>query len=182
MARPSDPNLTEQILAAARDMLASQGGKVQMRALAAKVGTTTPTIYTRFKTKEHLLAALKNDASRRLKETMSKETTFRDACRAYLSFAENNPYEYGLLFGSRSQRRTTESDLEALLAQLGNRIARDSGLAPDLARERAFQVWLVLHGASTTRLADKKASAWWPRVQAACIDACEALIATRGRK
>jgi hypothetical protein len=113
---------------------------------------------------------------------MSKETTFRGACRAYLSFAENNPYEYGLLFGSRSQRRTTESDLEALLAQLGNRIARDSGLAPDLARERAFQVWLVLHGASTTRLSDKKASAWWPRVQVACMDACEALIATRGRK
>ena len=63
MPREADPQLEERILEAARKLWHKGGEKIlTMRAVARAAGTTTPTLYERFKDKREILHALSREA------------------------------------------------------------------------------------------------------------------------
>ena len=67
MPREADPELETRVLAAALKLWNRGGEKaVTMRDVARAAGTTTPTLYERFKNKQDILKALRMQAQQHL--------------------------------------------------------------------------------------------------------------------
>ena len=100
MPRVADQHLHDRILEAAQRLWRTQGEKgLTLRGVAREAGTTTTTVYKRFRSKEVLLYALAERVYRQLIARVTAAANLEDAAQRYLSFAENHAEEYKLLFG-----------------------------------------------------------------------------------
>lgn len=149
MPRHADLQLQERILKAAQRLWKARGEHgLTLRAVAKAAGTTTPTVYKRFKNKEALLSALATRIRLQLNERLFVSKDTHDISRRYLAFAEEHPHEYQLLF--RSWDDIFHPDHPApgrvwFLHQLANRFG---GKPEDY--DRAFYAFFLLaHGASS---------------------------------
>src|SRR5579872_4880231 len=97
--RHPDPELEQRILAAASRLWARGGEKaLTMRAVAKAAGTTTPTVYERYRDRDDIRRALRLQTRRELFDAMSPTRNLRDAIQSYLKFALENPHGYQVLF------------------------------------------------------------------------------------
>jgi len=176
MPRTPDPLLEARILDAAEELwLAGGEDALSMRAIAERVGTHTPRIYSRFKDKEQLLRALRSRVVARLRATLADATSLRDGFTRYLDFAATRPFEYRLLFGPGFRQRATPGEPGPLLV-LQSGLARTYGGEPAAYRRTALSIWALLHGAATLQaeLGDRVA---WREFRDGCLDACELIAA-----
>jgi AcrR family transcriptional regulator len=94
----SDKHLEERILKAARRLWRTRGDSgLTLRAVAREAGTTTPTLYKRFRNKEALRFALASRVREELFARLFSCASLEEIYRNYLRFAEENPHEYELL-------------------------------------------------------------------------------------
>jgi AcrR family transcriptional regulator len=177
MARTSDPLLSERILEAAWELW-EKGGDAgfNLRDLAQLAGTTTPTLYTRYSSRDELLRALRDQQAAEMQEALRSTTSFSALCKAYLAEANANPRRYELVFGPNWLQRTTATDIELFLGSLVDRVRRETGYGDAQARRAAFQVWLLLHGAAMQRIGESAEGGMWKSVVGLCLDACDRLI------
>jgi len=85
MPRQPDSHLEERIINAAYKLWVNGGEHaLTMRAVAKEAGTTTPTLYERFKDKSDLLAALRVRAQRKLFDAIQPARSITEACRIAL--------------------------------------------------------------------------------------------------
>ncbi len=99
MPRHPDPELEQRILAAASRLWARGGEKaLTMRAVAKAAGTTTPTVYERYRDREDILRALRIQTRRELFAALSRTRTLREAFQAQLDFALKHSHAYKVLF------------------------------------------------------------------------------------
>jgi AcrR family transcriptional regulator len=100
--------LRGEILAAARDLLAETGDRdaVSVRAVAERVGITTPSIYRHFRDKEDLLDAVCAEVFSSLADVLEEaankardplEVLYRQG-KAFVHFALANPEQYRMTF------------------------------------------------------------------------------------
>lgn len=171
----ADKRLEERILKAAQRLLQRQGTEaLTLRAVAKLAGTTTPTLYQRFRSKEALLVAV----ALRVREELNARTfaaiSLEGACRAYLQYAEENPHGYDLMrvvwpeviAGTRPRPGRAW-----LLARMAERFG---GEAEDYAP--AFYAFLfLLHGTATLLTSTTDAAAA-KEMRQNCIAVCETLI------
>jgi len=95
----ADALLEERILKAAQRLCRTRGEYgLTLRAVAKEAGTTTPTVYKRFRNKESLLNTLAERFKALLNEQLFQSQTLEEVSRRYVSFAEENPHEYQLLW------------------------------------------------------------------------------------
>jgi AcrR family transcriptional regulator len=95
--------LEERILKTAQKLWRTRGESgLTLRAVAREAGTTTPTVYKRFRNKQALRKALAERVRLQLNEYLFTANSLEDACRRYLDFAQEHPYEYQLLVHSWS--------------------------------------------------------------------------------
>jgi len=95
----ADALLEERILKAAQHLWRTRGEHgLTLRAVAKEAGTTTPTVYKRFRNKEALLNTLAARFKALLNEQLFKCKTLEEVSSRYVSFAEENPHEYQLLW------------------------------------------------------------------------------------
>ena len=120
-----------------------------LRGVAEQAGTTTTTVYKRFRNKEQLLHALAERVYQQLIVRITSAASLEEACRRYLSFAENHPEEYKLLYArlwttvfAPGRSRPTQ---EWTLAQLASRFGGD----PNDYVQSHFALFLVVHGAAS---------------------------------
>src|SRR5436190_17293694 len=108
MPRQPDPELPPRILAAA-DQLWQQGGEdaVTIRGVAAAAGTTTPTVYSYYESREALLTALRAVAFARFTAYLAKSKSFEESCERHLEFGERYARDYELLYGRNWLERVT---------------------------------------------------------------------------
>src|SRR5690349_17916901 len=100
MPRTADEGLEQRILDSAQRLWRARGDTgLTLRAVAHAAGTTTTTVYKRFRNKQQIRFALAERVQRSIAKTVSGSTSIENACRRYLRFAENHPREYQLLFG-----------------------------------------------------------------------------------
>ena len=106
--RGEGDRLRDEILVAARDLLAETGSEdaVSLRAVAARVGVSTPSIYLHFADKQALLDAVCEQVFAALDEQLeaaagsarSPFEALRLAGLAYVTFGVENPEHYRIVF------------------------------------------------------------------------------------
>jgi AcrR family transcriptional regulator len=182
MPRKADARLEGRILDAAYGMWSSRGEHaLTMRAVARASGTTTPTLYERFSTKEELLSLLRRRARLNLFSAIKPSHTPAQACRRVLDFFVAHPNDYRLItedwaiaFARKEHMPSFEFLKRRLAAQLGGKPAQHTPLALALVA--------LLHGTATllhSANIHQKISRDFRR---ACIFACEALILAASAK
>lgn len=171
-----DRKLEERILKATQRLWRTRGEQgLTLRAVAHEAGTTTPTLYKRFRSKEALRLALANRLRDELNAELFSSSSIEDVYRRYLHYAESNPHEYELLrrsFGHFLAPGDPRPARVWLLRQLASRF----GGQPEEYVHVFDALFLLCHGAATlVAVVDHQP------VRAAlrdhCIEVCDRLIA-----
>ena len=98
MPRKPDPNLEQAIVDAAVRLLDQQGIEaVTMREVAKAAGTTTPTLYERFRDREALLDAVTDKYRTHLIQRFHKDDSLERLGAKFLRFCCENPNVIDLL-------------------------------------------------------------------------------------
>lgn len=144
-----DRHLEDRILRAAQRLWRTQGKKgLTLRAVAHEAGTTTPTIYQRFRNKEALQLALASRFRDALNAELFSSSSLEEAARRYLRFAEELPHEYELIGSSWTQFGRDDASRPGrvwLLLQLAARF----GGQPEEYGPMFYPLLLLLHGAAS---------------------------------
>jgi AcrR family transcriptional regulator len=181
MPRTPDAKLEEKIVKAAYALWSKRGEKaLTMRAVARKAGTTTPTVYERFRHKSDLLKLLRSRALQNLVDVLHPAESAADVCRRFLTFAAIHPHEYRLLtsdWGARLSRNEPKPTFEIVKA----RLAEQLGGTPDDHFRLAMALGALLHGTATMLLADGVQDHVARQMRSICNETCEKLIDTAPR-
>jgi AcrR family transcriptional regulator len=144
----ADRQLEERILQAAQRLWRTRGEKgLTLRSVAREAGTTTPTVYKRFRSKQDLREALAKRFRDQLNETLLAAGSIEEIFGSYLRWAEEHPHEYHLLF--RAWSDIFHPDLPRpgrmwFMAQLAKRF----GGSPEEYSRAFFAMFLLAHGAA----------------------------------
>ncbi|HLK04221.1 MAG TPA: helix-turn-helix domain-containing protein [Candidatus Acidoferrum sp.] len=163
----------------------SQSGEVAltMRAVARAAGTTTPTLYQRFRNKRDLRHFLEERARQKLFDSLQAAGTATEVCRNALDFSSSHSNEYRLLttdwgirYAQSLPMRSFEYLKQVLAKELGGGAAEHG--------ELAFQLFAVVHGTALLRPMEPANEATAQELREACLKACSALLrdAARQRK
>jgi AcrR family transcriptional regulator len=160
-ARGHGEALRGEILAAARDLLAETGDQeaVSVRAVAERVGVTTPSIYLHFKDKDDLLDAVCADVFEALAVALAEASAqggspverLMAQGRAYVRFALDKPEHYRLAFMIASEPRSVDDVLsDNCFNQLLETVQEciDAGILPagPGAVWLGLDLWAAAHG------------------------------------
>jgi AcrR family transcriptional regulator len=154
--------LRGEILAAARELLAETGNQeaVSVRAVAERVGVTTPSIYLHFKDKDDLLDAVCADVFGILALAMEEASAAASSPlerllaqgRAYVGFARAKPEHYRLAFMVGSEGKSVDQVLGStcfgLLLQTVEDCMQANIFPPDQRGPvpTGLQLWATVHG------------------------------------
>jgi len=168
-----DKHLEEKILKAAQRLWCTHGEKgLTLRAVAHKAGTTTPTLYKRFRNKEALRLALAYRIRDELTADLLSSPGIDHFSRRYLAYVEAHPREYELLGMYWGHFFSTPRPVRSwLLAQLAARL----GGEPDDYSAVYEAVFLLCHGASTLLTSAPERSVL-EATRSICLKVCDSLI------
>src|SRR5215472_1196319 len=176
MPRMADQGLEKRILRAAQHLWHSQGDKgLTLRAVARRAGTTTTTVYKRFRNKDALRAAMARDVDRQIGKAIRGATTIEEVYRRYLQFARQHPREYKMISGAvwtelmgPDRPRPVQDWLQSWLA------ARFGGQPQDYAGF-FHALFLLMHGAASLLTVSKHRAAN-KEIEENCVAICDLLI------
>jgi len=146
-----------------------------LRAVAHEAGTTTPTLYKRFRNKQALRLALAYRLREELNAELFSSQSLEEAHRRYLRYAEENPHEYellGLSWGHFFSPGSPRPGRAWLLTQLAARF----GGKPEQYGRAFNALFLICHGTATL-LAATDDKAMREELRENCISVCDKLIA-----
>lgn len=170
-----DKQLEERILMAARRLWREHGEKgLTLRGVAHAAGTTTPTVYKRFRNKEAIRLALALRVRTELNAEVFASSSLEELHRRYLAYAEAHPREYELLRLEWSQIYTPSRPRPGrvwVLAQMATRF----GGRPEDYGQIADALFLICHGASTLLTVGGDTVAH-EAMREACVKTCDQMI------
>ncbi len=155
MPRPADPDLERRILDAVQKLWKKGGDKaLTMRAVARAAGTSTPTLYQRFASREHLLLGLLRRIQQDFAGMIESCHSPEELCECYLDFARDHPFEFELFFAHQkdlprvaSSRGSRSGPLIRPGVEAGKRkLAEWLGGAPDDYTQLHLALWALTHG------------------------------------
>lgn len=171
-----DKQLEERILMAARRLWQEQGEKgLTLRGVAQAAGTTTPTVYKRFRNKEAIRVAMAIRLRDEMNADIFKSSGVEEIYRRYLAFAEANPHQYELfrlawteLYAPGRPRPGRVWAMAQLAARFGGK-SEDYGQVVDT-------MFLLCHGTSTLLINAAGDSAARDAMRETCIKACDRIV------
>ena len=176
MPRHPDPNLEQRILGAASRLWARGGEKsLTMRAIAKTAGTTTPTVYERYRDRSDILRALRLKTRRELFAELSRTKTLADSIESYLRFALENRYAYEVLFDGVGKPPSLHEPWPSFNL-MRERLAKQLHGTPREHNRLMLGIWSLMHG--TAMLIIRGGFEGALRIQAvqACVDGVSNLI------
>jgi len=175
MPRHSDPQLEGRILSTA-DRLFQRGGEkaLTMRAVARAAGTTTPTLYQRFRNREEILRVLVQRSQQRLVEEIRPSRSLGELCQRVLAYCLTNPHDYDLLSSGLIAKLNQPRPTLRLALQ---KTAEWYGGLPEDHYPLILALWSLLQGAIVLFESLPKREA--PVIQASFITAVRILIRER---
>lgn len=161
-------NLREALLAAALDILATDGiDGLSLRSLARATGVTQAAPYSHFRDKDELLAAVAETGFQRLALGMAEAATGAKtvqekieklAC-AYARFATDNKPLFGIMFGREladiKRFPTLAMTAGKSYALISAALASKTGMGAEEARFLTVAVWSLCHGLTTLIVEEK---------------------------
>ncbi|HKF22055.1 MAG TPA: TetR/AcrR family transcriptional regulator [Candidatus Angelobacter sp.] len=175
MPRTADQHLQEHILDAAQRLWRTKGEKgLTLRGVARLAGTTTTTVYKRFRNKEALRLALAERVYRQLAAEITSAAGLKDTYQRHLRFAENHPREYQLLFGPVWTKVFAPGRPQYITEWLVARLAEKFGGKPQDYMRLHYALFLVVHGAATLLAASPRNPANL-EVHRTCLAVCDAM-------
>jgi len=170
-----DKQLEERILTAARHLWREHGEKgLTLREVARAAGTTTPTVYKRFRNKEAIRRALALRFRAELNAEIFESTCVEEVYRRYLAFAEANLHEYDLLRLSLLELIGPGRPRPGRVWVLAQLAARFGGQPEDYG-QILDALFLLCHGTSTM-LTTGGDSVTREAIRENCIKICDRLI------
>ncbi len=145
----ADLLLEERILKAAQKLWRTRGEHgLTLRAVAREAGSTTPTVYKRFRNKQAILNTLALRIRAQLNEYLFASASIEEVCEHYLKFADEHPHEYQLLlhyWGDIFHPGQPRPGRAWLMAQFAKRFGGD----PENYARPVYALFLLSHGAAT---------------------------------
>lgn len=145
----ADLLLEERILNAAQRLWRKRGERgLTLRAVAIEAGSTTPTVYKRFRNKQAILNTLALRIRAELNEHLFGAASLEEVGRRYLEFVEAHPHEYQLLlhsWGDIFNPGMPRPGRAWLLTQFAKRFGGD----PEDYARAVYALILLAHGAGT---------------------------------
>jgi len=168
-----DKQLEERILKVAQRLWKTRGEEgLTLRAVAREAGTTTPTLYKRFRNKEALRLAMAYRVREELTADLLASPSVELLHRRYLAYVEAHPREYELLRLAWGHFFTTPRPVRGwLIAQLAARL----GGQPEEYASVYDGIFLLCHGTSVL-LTVAPDQAVQNATREICIKVCDKLL------
>lgn len=182
MPRHPDPELEQRILEVACRLFARGGTKsLTMRAVARAAGTTTPTVYERYRDREDLLRGVRMQTRRDLFDAMSPSRTIAQTCESYLHFALEHPHAFEMLF-DRFAKPPSLHEPWPSFNLMRQRVAQRLGGTPRQHTRLMLSLWSLMHGTATLMIRGGVEGPLRTQMFHACLDALEDLLRRKGPK
>jgi AcrR family transcriptional regulator len=135
-----------RILDVASRLWARGGEKaLTMRAVAKAAGTTTPTVYERFRHRDDILRALRLKTRAELFEALSRTRTLRESAERYLEFALSHSHSYEVLFDGVGKPPSVHETWPSFNL-MRERLTKRLGGAPFERTRLMMSLWSLMHG------------------------------------
>lgn len=182
MPRHPDPELELRILSAASRLWARGGEKsLTMRAVAKAAGTTTPTVYERYRDRDDILRALRLRTRQDLFAVLSRTRTLREAVERQLEFALEHPHAYEVLFDGVGKPPSLQEPWPSFNL-MRNRVAHEIGGAPIQHNRLILAIWSLMHGTAMLIIRGGFEGSLRSQAIHACTDAVEGLVHVAAQK
>ena len=181
MPRHPDPDLEQRILGAASRLWARGGEKsLTMRAVAQAAGTTTPTVYERYRDRDDILRALRLKTRRELFAAVSKTSTLREAVQSHLEFALEHSHAYEVLFDGVAKPPSLHEPWPSFNL-MRERLAKRLGGSPRKHTRQMIAVWSLVHGTAMLIIRGGFEGALRVQTIHACLDAFDGILDSAAR-
>ncbi|MFZ1050226.1 MAG: TetR/AcrR family transcriptional regulator [Candidatus Sulfotelmatobacter sp.] len=181
MPRQADPQLEQRILEAAGRLRARGGEKaLTMRAVAKAAGTTTPTVYERYRDRDDILRALRLQTRSELFATLRDSRTLAQACQAYLEFALQHRHAYEVLYDKFAEPPSLHEPWPSFNL-LRERLTQRLGGTPRQHTRLMLSLWSLMHGTAMLLIRGGAVGPLRTQMFHACLDAVEAVVAETAR-
>jgi AcrR family transcriptional regulator len=181
--RNPDPQVEQRILAAASRLWSRGGGKsLTMRAVAKAAGTTTPTVYERYRDREDILRALRLKTRRELFAALTRTHTLREAVLRYLEFGLENERAYEMLFDNVGRAPSLHEPWPSFNL-MRRRLAEQIGGTPLQHNRLMLAIWCLMHGSAMLIIRGGFEGALRTQAVHACLDTVDSIVhmAARGK-
>jgi AcrR family transcriptional regulator len=179
--RHPDPDLEQRILGAASRLWARGGEKaLTMRAVAKAAGTTTPTVYERYRDRDDILRALRLQTRRELFAALSRTATLREAFQAQLDFALEHSHAYEVLFDGVARPPSLHEPWPSFNL-MRERVAKRLGGNPRQHTRVMLAVWSLMHGTAMLIIRGGFEGVLRTQTIHACMDAFDGILDSAAR-
>jgi len=174
--RHPDPALEQRILGAASRLWARGGEKaLTMRAVAKAAGTTTPTVYERYRDRDDILRALRLETRRELFAALRQTRTLREACQRHLEFALEHSHAYEVLFDGVGKPPSLHESWPSFNL-IRERLAERLGGSPRQHTRLMLAVWSLMHGTAMLIIRGQFEGALRTQTVHSCLDAFDGIL------
>ena len=181
MPRHPDPDLEQRILGAASRLWARGGEKsLTMRAVAKAAGTTTPTVYERYRDRDDILRALRMQTRRELFAALSRTKTLREAVQCHLEFAVEHGHAYEVLFDGVAKPPSLHESWPSFNL-VRERVAKRLGGTPREHTRLMLAVWSLMHGTAMLIIRGGFEGMLRTQTMHACMDALDGILDSAAR-
>lgn len=182
MPRQADPDLEQRILESASRLWARGGEKaLTMRAIAKAAGTTTPTVYERYRNRDDILLGLRLKTRRELYAAVSHTRTLRQSVERYLEFALDHTYAYEVLFDGVGKPPSLHEPWPTFNL-LRSRVAKHLGRPTRENTRLMLSLWSLMHGTAMLIIRGRFEGALRVQTVHACLDSFDAIVAAARAK
>lgn len=182
MPRHPDPDVEQQILAAASRLWARGGDRsLTMRAVAKAAGTTTPTVYERYRDREAIKKALRLKTRSELFAALMRTHTLRQAIERQLQFALENTYAYEVLFDGVGRPPSLHEPWPSFNL-MRTRLAKEIGGTPLDHNRLILAIWSLTHGTAMLIIRGEFDGILRSQAIHACLNAVDSLVYTASKR
>jgi AcrR family transcriptional regulator len=181
LPRQADPQLEKRILDAASRLRTKGGEKaLTMRAVAKAAGTTTPTVYERYRDRDDILRALRIQTRIELFAELRGSKTLAQACEAYLEFALQHRHAYEVLYDNFAEPPSLHEPWPSFNLLRQHLTQRLGGSSREHTR-LMLSLWSLLHGTAMLLIRGQVVGALRTQMFHACLDAVEIVVEETAR-
>lgn len=176
MPRQPDPELEQRIVDAASRLWARGGEKaLTMRAVAKAAGTTTPTVYERYRDRDDILAAVRQETRREMFTALSRTRTIRQAVQCKLQFALDHPHAYQMLMDGVGKPPSLHEPWPSFNL-MRERLAALLGGTPRQQTRLTLAVWSLTYGTAMIIIRGQFRGELRTQTLHACLDALDTIV------